>query len=248
MIQLLAVLTNDYEYMKRTNMVGTEFDDIWSVPYVSRTHIKKALTPKLYGSSKHARDLWDSNKLEYTQQQLNKISEELATGIYANANNFKDFIINNVNPQITMEVKVWNDTFTIECNRFKWKETKQVTYSIYTSSQGLLKKVSRNVNLVYDTNQFKRFFVTLLLHGMDSQIANEICGKIYWVLPNHDSFCIHPNDAKCVRDIYTNAMLQIYKNRKQILKNYFTSIGIDKEYREQECDKLITKFSPYCLK
>ena len=35
MVQLLAVLTNDYEYMKRTNMVGTEFDDI--VRYLEET-------------------------------------------------------------------------------------------------------------------------------------------------------------------------------------------------------------------
>ena len=163
MIQLLAVLTNDYEYMKRTNMVGTEFDDIWAVPYVSRTHIKKALTPKLYGSSQHTKDLWDKNRLEYTQQQLNQISKDLEVGIYANANNFKDFIINNVNPQVTMEVKVWNDTFTIECNRFKWEETVQVDYDTYSSSQGLIKKVSRNVNLVPDLKQFKRFHVTCLL-------------------------------------------------------------------------------------
>ena len=80
LIQLVAVLTNDYEYMKKTNMVGTEFDDIWTVPYCSRTHIKKALTPKLYGSGKHTRELWDNNKLEYTQVQLNKISEDINTG------------------------------------------------------------------------------------------------------------------------------------------------------------------------
>ena len=85
-------------------------------------------------------------------------------------------------------------------------------------------------------------------HNLDSQIANEICSKINWLLPNHDSFTISPNDAKDVRHIYTNAMLQIYKNRKQILKDYFTSIGIIEEYQEQECDKLITEFSPYCLK
>ena len=85
LIQLIAVLTNDYEYMKKTNMVGTEFEDIWTVPYCSRTHIKKALTPKLYGSGKHTRDLWDANKLDYNQKQLNQISDDISHGIYANA-------------------------------------------------------------------------------------------------------------------------------------------------------------------
>ena len=85
-------------------------------------------------------------------------------------------------------------------------------------------------------------------HNLDSQVANEICNKIQWVIPNHDAFTIHPNNAKDVRHIYTNAMLQIYKNRKQILKDYFTSIGITEEYEEQHHNEVIKEFSPYCLK
>ena len=188
LIELVAVLTNDYEYMKKTNMVGTEFDDIWTVPYCSRTHVKKALTPKLYGSGKHTRELWNSNKLEYTQVQLNKISEEINTGVYANANNFKDFIIGNVKPEVTMKVKIFEEEFTIECNKFKWEETLQLNYFIYTSQQGIMKKIVRTVNLVPDTNQFKRYFQTLLLHNLDSQVANKVCENIDWCLSNHDSF------------------------------------------------------------
>ena len=248
LIQLVAVLTNDYEYMKKTNMVGTEFDDIWTVPYCSRTHIKKALTPKLYGSGKHTRELWDNNKLEYTQVQLNKISEEINTGVYANANNFKDFIIGNVKPEVTMKVKIFEEEFTIECNRFKWEETLQLNYFIYTSQQGIMKKVVRTVNLVPDTNQFKRFFQTLLLHNLDSQVANRICENIDWVLPNHDSFTIHPNDAYDVRKIYTTSMHNIYSKRRRILKDYLESIGIDKEYEEMKHGNTILEFSPYCLK
>ena len=149
--------------MKKTNMVGTEFEDIWTVPYCSRKHIKKALTPKLYGSGKHTRELWDNNKLEYDQVQLNQISDDISHGIYANANNFKDFIIGNVQPDERMKVKVFEEEFYIECNRFKWEETLQLNYFVYTSQQGIMKKVIRTVNLVPDPNQFKRFFVTLLL-------------------------------------------------------------------------------------
>ena len=234
--------------MKRTNMIGEKFNDIWTVPYCSRTHIKKALTPKLYGSGKHPKELWDANKLEYNQQQLNKVSEDIRTGIYANANNFKDFIIENVESKDRMKVKILNEEFYIECNRFKWEETIQVSHFIYTSQQGILKKVTSNLNLVPDPNQFKRFFVTLLLHNLDSQVANLISEKIDWVLPNHDSFNIHPNDGYDVRKLYTNAMYSIYTKRRKILKDYFDSIGIHKEYKEMEHNNVIMEFSPYCLK
>ena len=248
LIQLVAVLTNDYEYMKKTNMVGTEFEDIWTVPYCSRKHIKKALTPKLYGSGKHTRELWDNNKLEYDQVQLNQISDDISHGIYANANNFKDFIIGNVQPDERMKVKVFEEEFYIECNRFKWEETLQLNYFVYTSQQGIMKKVIRTVNLVPDPNQFKRFFQTLLLHNLDSQVANTICKHTDWVLPNHDSFNIHPNDGYDVRKLYTDAMYRIYTYRHKILKDYFESIGIEGEYEEMKHNNAILEFSPYCLK
>lgn len=247
-IQFIGVLTNDHEYMDRTNMINEQFKDAWTVSYCSRNHVKKAMTPRLYGSGKNPKDLWDKNKLEYSQVQLNKIAEEISVGIYANANNFKDFIINNVVPQKKMKVRVWNEEFEIECNRFKWEETVPTTYLVYDSQgNGKLRKVTRNLNRVPDVNQFKRYFVTCLVHNLDSQVADFICNNVNWVLPNHDSFTIHPNDAMEVRQIYTNKMLEIYKNRKKILKDYFNSIGIEKEYKDKN-EEEITSFLPWCLK
>lgn len=247
-IQFIGVLTNDHEYMDRTNMIGEQFKDAWTVDYCSRNHVKKAMTPRLYGSGKNPKDLWDKNKLEYSQVQLNKIAAEISIGIYSNANSFKDFIINHVVPQKKMKVRVWNEEFEIECNRFKWEETVPVTYLVYDSQgSGKLRKVTRNLNRVPDVNQFKRYFVTCLVHNLDSQVADCICKNVRWVLPNHDSFTVHPNDAMEVRQIYTGEMSKIYKNRKKILKDYFTSIGIDKEYKDKDTEE-ITAFLPWCLK
>lgn len=247
-LQFIGVLTNDHEYMDRTNMIGEQFKDAWTVPYCSRNHVKKAMTPRLYGSGKHPKELWDKNRLNYSVQQLNKIAEEISVGIYSNANNFKDFIINNVEPQASMKVRVWNEEFEIECNRFKWEETVEVTYMVYDSqNNGKLRKVTRNLNRVPDVNQFKRYFVTCLVHNLDSQVANHICNNTDWVLPNHDSFTVHPNDASHVRKLYTDMMMEIYKNRKKILKDYLNSIGIDKEYKDKN-EEEITSFLPWCLK
>ena len=246
-IQLVAVLTNDHTYMDGTNLIGEEFKDIWTVDYCSRTHVKKALTPKLYGSSRNPRELWDKNHLKYTQQQVNEITKDLAIGKYANANRFKDFIIDNVQPQTKMTVHIWDEVFQIECNRFKWEETTQVEYTIYATQQSKLKRVVRTVNLVPDCNQFKRYFQTLLLHNLDSQIANYICENMDWVLPNHDAFTVHPNDANRVRELYVEKITQIYKHRKDILRNYLDSIGIKKTYEDKDTEE-VEEFLPYCLK
>ena len=246
-IQLVAVLTNDHTYMDGTNLIGEDFSDIWTVDYCSRTHVKKALTPKLYGSSRNPRELWDKNKLEYTQAQVNQITKDLAIGKYANANRFKDFIIDNVQPQTEMIVRIWNEVFKIECNRFKWEETTQVEYNIYASQQSKIKRVVRTVNLVSDLGQFKRYFQTLLLHNLDSQIANYVCENMGWVIPNHDAFTVHPNDANEVRKLYVEKITEIYRNRKSILRGYLDSIGIDKTYEDKDTEE-VEEFSGYCLK
>ena len=145
-----------------------------------------------------------------------------------------------------MKVRVWNEEFEIECNRFKWEETVEVTYMVYDSqNNGKLRKVTRNLNRVPDVNQFKRYFVTCLVHNLDSQVANYICNNTDWVLPNHDSFTVHPNDASHVRKLYTDMMMEIYKNRKKILKDYLNSIGIDKDYKDKN-EEEITSFRKDC--
>lgn len=247
MLQLTAVLTNDHEYMRRTNMIGTEFGDAWSVPYCSRNHVKKAVTPKLYGSNAEPKELWDKNKLQYTQEQLNKISEEIRTGLYANANNFKDFIIGNVKPKAQMKVNIWGQEFDIFCNRFKPGRTTEKTYWIYTSAQNLMKKVVHHSGLIPDLDQFKRYFQTLLLHHLDSRIADTICAEMDWVLPNHDAFTVHPNDTSKVRKIYTRELYKVYKERRKILFHYFSSIGIKDMYPDVG-EYEVESFSPYCLK
>lgn len=247
MLELTAVLTNDHTYMNKTNLIGDQFEDAWSVPYCSRNMVKKAVTPRLYGSSKEPKELWDSHKMKYTQDQINKITEEIRNGLYANANNFKDFIISNVQPKEIMKVSIWGQKFTIECNRFKPQRMKTIEAWIYTSSQSLLKKVIHHVERVPDCEQFKRYFVTLLLHHLDSRVADYICQELDWVLPNHDAFTLHPNDASKCRKLYTDKLYEIYKNRHNILREYFDSIGIKNEYKDVS-DTEVESFSPYCLK
>ena len=247
MLQFMAILTNDHTYMNKTNLIGDQFEDAWSVPYCTRLMVKKAVTPRLYGSSKEPKELWDSHKMEYTQEQINKITNEIRNGIYANANNFKDFIIGNVQPKEIMKVSIWGQQFEIRCNRFKPQRMKTIEAWVYTGQQKLLKKVVHHVEQVPDCEQFKRYFMTLLLHHLDSRVADYICQEMDWVLPNHDAFTLHPNDVSKCRKLYTDKLYEIYKDRHNILREYFDSIGIIDNYNDV-CKEEVEGFSPYCLK
>ncbi len=248
-LEHIGVLTNDINYMLGTNMIpGENFQDIWSQDYASRTHIKKAVTPQIYGSSRHSKELWVSNKLDYTQTQVNAMEKDLNIGTFANACKFKDFIINNVQPKEEMEVNINGERFRITCNRFKWEETALVAFFVYDSIKGHMVKIVRRLNLVPDPEQFKRYFATLCIHNLDSQVANYICENVDWVIPIHDSFTSKPSTLHKVCKLYTDWMMELYRNRKQVLKDYFLSIGITRDYPEQEHNYNIKEFSPYCMK
>jgi hypothetical protein len=249
-LQITSVLLNDHTYMDLTNLINPdEFKDAWTIEGLTRTQVKKAVTPRLYGSGREPKELWSKHKLPYTQEQINIITKEIRSGRYARANNFKDFIINNVHPYETMNVHVGNDKFNIECNRFKLDLLKTENHTVYTSAQRLFKECVQHTESVPDLDRFKTYFQTLLIHGLDSQVANAICEskELDWVLPNHDAFLVHPNDGIVLRKLYTKQLMNIYKNRETILKNYFNSIGIQKPFALKE-DTEIEEFSGYCLK
>ena len=85
------------------------------------------------------------------------------------------------------------------------------------------------------------------MHHLDSRVADYICQKLNWVLPNHDAFTLHPNDVSKCRKLYTDKLYEIYKDRHSILREYFDSIGIIDNYNDV-CKEEVEGFSPYCLK
>lgn len=251
-LTIMGVLTNNHTLMDLVNLVNPEDNkDAWTVDYCSRLHIKKAITPRLYGSSASPNKLWDKAKLEYNQQQLNLIQQELREGRFHRADTFKDFIIENVKPQEEMTIKVWNDTFKIKCNRYDWSSTEPVSYLVFNSgnSSNNIKMITRDVCRTPDLKQFKRYFVTLLVHCCDSQIANYIAENVDWTITNHDAFMIHPNNLPKLRKLYIDKLYNLYINRHEVLKKYFNSIGIGYKNMDVNTDELSKEdFSAYNLK
>lgn len=243
-IQFMGILTNNHEYLDKTNVIGDVLEDIWTIEGLDRTMVKKHFTRQIYGSTSTPKETLVELKIEHTQEDINKLNKLTKEGIFSDACNLKDFIINSVNPKETMNIKIWNDEFYIKCNKFKWNVTNQKIYFPYTSKQGLIKRITRNLNLTPDLDRFKRYFVTLLIHNLDSQVANNICKEFNgWIIPNHDAFLINPVHAYRIKELYAKNLYEIYKNRHTIFKEYCNSVGI--EYRNIDVNEEELQFEDF---
>jgi hypothetical protein len=185
-----------------------------------------------YGSSQTPAELLKDDKIKFNMEQLAILNESMTTGKYASANAFKDFIIRNCHPAETMTVKIWNDTFTINCNRFRNVGDYVVAYDIYDTDSESVKRIKHvHTKRVPDLEQFRRYFVTLLIHNLDSQVMNTVMGKLMdkyeWGIDIHDAIICSPEAAADVRKWYAEELQKIYDNRQEILNAYFNSIGVN---------------------
>ena len=228
MLGIQGVLLDHEPFLDMTNIVGNELKDAWNFPGIPRNQFKKAMTPLLYGSSKDCRSLWKQANIEYTLDQVRAFNKEINCGPLSVADKFKSFIIDNVKPKEKMTVQIWNERFDIVCNRYRNVGEYSKRYDIYSTEENRVESIYHtHTKKVPDLQQFKRFFVTLLCHNLDSQIADEICLEVEGILPIHDAFLSHPNQTNEVKQVFCDVLREIYRNRDVILSNYFDSIGID---------------------
>ena len=68
--------------------------------------------------------------------------------------------------------------------------------------------------------------MTLLIHNLDSQLADFIELNTDWCLAIYDAFIAHPADAEQIEVAYCTFMKRLHTNRKVILKDFFDSVGI----------------------
>jgi hypothetical protein len=249
MLQYEGILLGDKRLMEMTNVIGKTLQDPWKLDGMSRTMLKKAATPMLYGSARACHELWQSNNISYTAKDIELYSKELADGPFGLANLLKEFIINNADPKTEMKVKIWNEEFKISCNRYRNVGEKTKAYKIWDSVDEQYNIVLHtDTKKVPDLKQFKRYFMTLLVHNLDSQVANTVIGKVMekydWGIPIHDAFIVSPAAAEDVRRWYAEELEKIYENRKQILADFFKSIGITSAATKQWED-LKTKVVPF---
>lgn len=231
MLQYMGILLNDRRLMEMTNLIGDTLEDPWKLEGMDRKMLKVAATPMLYGSAKSCWELWQSHKIEYTKAEIELYQNEMAEGPYGLANLFKEFIINNCNPRPNMDVKIGNTVFSIECNRFRNVGEKTNAYKIWDSIDKRYNIVLHtDTKRVPDLEQFRRYFVTLLVHHLDSVVMDNVMSKVMdkygWGIPIHDAAVISPAAAEDTRKWYAEELESIHRNRKSILTEFFKSIGI----------------------
>ncbi len=233
-----GVLLGDNNYMDLTNIVGDVIKDAWTIDGVARSLTKKALTPILYGSSATVRALWTNAGKKFTEKQVSIISKELSSGRFKLANMFKNYIIKNVQVDSSMKVTVWEDTFEIRPNRYRNVGEYVKQYNVYSSSEDRVITIRHtHTKRVPDLEQFKLYFPTLLVHGIDSQIANAVSLYLDWCIDIHDAFLVHPTDASKVKVAVKLQLNKLHKNRDEILSNFFRSTGINNKYEWTEIRK-----------
>lgn len=249
LMQFIGVLLNDKRMMEMTNVIGSTLEDPWHLAGMSRAMLKEAATPSLYGSSKSCSDLWKKAKMKFTAADVELYSKEMAEGAFGLANALKEFLINNCKPKAGMEIKIGTDEFSISCNRFRNVGEKTKAYKIWDSIDKQYNIVLHtDTKKVEDLEQFRRFFPTLLIHNMDSQVADTVIEKVMskydWGISLHDAFLISPAAAADVRKWYAEELNKIHVNRESVLSNFFKSIGITSAAKEQ-WDNVKSKVVPF---
>jgi hypothetical protein len=240
MLSYIGCLLGDRRLLEMTNTLYTGImNDPWHMDTLSRVLVKAAATPLLYGSMQSIVDLWNAAKrkdesLSYTYEDIKHMQNELQNGALGLANEFKNFIIKNVKPSSEMTLQIHNDTFKVKCNRTKHVTGKLMAYQVYNSATGTYDIIYNAKDVtVPDLDAFKTWFVTGLIHNLDSQVMDKVIGKVIdkyeFGLDIHDAIICSPSAARDVRRWYSEEMQLIYNNRKVILSRYFKSIGIGEE-------------------
>lgn len=170
MLQYEGALLGDDRLLRMTNcIVGEEgLTDPWgTIPGVPRLAVKKVFTPKLYGSYADSKILLQNSKKfeeEQIKEYLPLIKKEEQNGAFGIADTLKSFIIDNCKPKAAMEVHIWNEKFTVECNSFTNIGEYSKYYRAFDSVTNSVKDFKNtHTKRVPDLERFRLYFVTLLV-------------------------------------------------------------------------------------
>lgn len=218
---MIGLLLGHTEYVDHTKYM-------WEIEGLSKLHIKKAQTPYVFGSQAPITKLWKKAGLSWTADQLKLMRYHQAHGKFAIANQFKDIIVNHSQPEAVMTLNVDEENFKVECNRYHYLGDTTKQYIVLDSSTKQFKVISHTSRIrVPDLFRFKTYFVTALIHNLDSQIMDYMCNKMNWVLPIHDAGIVSIAEARKFKHLAMDKMKLIYSKNSEIVYNYLKSINLD---------------------
>ena len=226
----IGLLLNHKPFMERCNMIGSILTDAWAHPIITNRVQFKTIMRQCYGSMLTPGEMWREMEIPYTRDEELAFAKELQSGELAIANAFKNFIIGNVEPEPIMHTTVRNRTIKTFCNRFHNVGECTTMFDLYDTYSNSIRRVSHtNTVKVPNLHAFRRYFVTLLIHGLDGNVMDSVMNALLpdnWALSIHDAILTCPETVTTARNLYANELTDIHANRNEILSNYFRSIGI----------------------
>lgn len=162
----IGALTGDSRLLTMTNCIlnSGKLSDPWHINGLTREQVKTVAMRRVYGSTMTIQQIGKDQNVAYSVQDEHILAEELRNGALGLANDLKDFIITYVKPSETMRVRIWNDEFDIDCNRFRRIGETRCKYDIYdTQTDRIRRIVHTKTKAVPDLDRFRRYFVTLLI-------------------------------------------------------------------------------------
>ena len=251
---IMGLLLNHEPFLDRTNMIGSTIGDAWNHKVITNRIQFKTIMRVCYGSGMPADQMWSEMDIDYTQEEVTAFAHELDQGEMSVANRFKDFIIQNAKPKEAMTLKIDNEEFKVECNKyFNIGETTS-KFDLYDTYSNSIRRIHNTETVKRpDLKSFKRFFVTGLIHNLDSQVMDESSDAVMdaydWLLDLHDAMILCCEATDYAKDVYcsgrskeTPSLERIHRERNEILGKYFTSIGIKssklKDWKENVGDHI----------
>lgn len=227
-LQYISLLLGDKVLLEATNVVSDGvLNDPWSAePGLHRSMGKDVIMRKIYGSSQSASDILDILGYDYTAEDIMKLESALSKGGYGVANKLKEFIIGNVTMEPTMYPVINGQTLEVPCNRHHIHGERPVIYTMLNSKGRLQDLCHWDTVKTPDLKSFARWTMTGLVHGLDNQVIDDVMLSVDWGFDIHDAVICNPEDGFTVRQRYADNLDNLYKNREQILNDYFQSMGI----------------------
>ena len=235
---IMGLLLDHKPFLDRTNMIGSTLNDAWGHDVITNRLQFKTIMRVCYGSSMSPEDMWRDMDIPFTANEAYAFKDTLNNGELAIADKFKDFLIRNSNMKINMDVKIGNEEFKIECN--KWYHIGETTnkFDLYDTYTNSIRRIHNTETVKRpDLRRFKVYNPTLLIHNLDSQVEDNTTDKVYeayeWVIDIHDALVLDTEAVDYAKDVYCSGTTKeepslewINQNRNQILSRFFTSIGI----------------------
>lgn len=245
----LGLLMNHEPFMERCNMLGDNLVDAWDIKGINTRDQAKSIMKSVYGSKQACQDDWKEQGLDFTQADVDAYNEALTNGEIALGARFRDLIIDGVKPKENMTLHVWNEHVETSCNKFSIVGEDLVIYDIYDSATKTPQEIHNyTTKKVPDLEQFRLYFVTALIHNLDSQVINKtsefVMDEYGWCLDIHDALILCCEAADPAREVYAGVLELIHEDRLVILDNYFVSISLGNNSKAawDECIRVTVPF------